>query len=49
MHQTLDKEVNDITNINALSHSFDFLNDEPEIYSLADLNSSSRLPHHFDS
>lgn len=31
------KELNEITNINALSHSFDFLNDEPETYSMADL------------
>jgi hypothetical protein len=31
------KELNDITNINTLSHSFDFLNEEPEAYSIADL------------
>ncbi len=30
-------DVNDITNVNALSHSFDFLNEEPELYSVADL------------
>ncbi|MDP3953401.1 MAG: hypothetical protein Q8P99_01070 [bacterium] len=30
-------EVNDITNVNAYSHSFDFLNNEPELYSVADL------------
>lgn len=30
-------ELNEITNINTLSHSFDFLNDEPEAYSMADL------------
>ncbi len=31
------KTHNEITNINALSPSFDFLNDEPELYSVADL------------
>jgi hypothetical protein len=31
------KELNEITNINALSHSFDFLKEEPEIYSMEDL------------
>lgn len=31
------KELNEITNINALSQSFDFLNAEPEIYSMSDL------------
>ncbi len=30
-------DLNEITNINALSHSFDFLKNEPELYSLADL------------
>jgi len=30
-------EVGDITNINAYSESFDFLKDEPEIYSVTDL------------
>jgi len=29
--------VNEITNINALSKSFDFLADEPELYSVSDL------------
>lgn len=29
--------LNDITNVNAYSHSFDFLSDEPELYSVADL------------
>lgn len=29
--------VNDITNINAYSKSFDFLKDEPDLYSLSDL------------
>lgn len=33
------KDLNDITNINAASHSFDFLNEEPELYSVADLKS----------
>lgn len=31
------KDVNEITNINALSRSFDFLHDEPDIYSKSDL------------
>lgn len=31
------KEVNDITNINAYSKSFDFLATEPELYSAADV------------
>jgi len=31
------KDVNDITNVNAYSKSFDFLKDEPEIYSLSDI------------
>ena len=31
------KELDDITNLNANSESFDFLADEPEIYSLDDL------------
>ncbi len=31
------KKLNDITNINALSHSFDFLQEEPELYSMADV------------
>jgi len=31
------KHVNDITNINAYSKSFDFLKHEPELYSHADL------------
>ena len=30
-------DVSDITNINAYSSSFDFLDDEPNIYSVADL------------
>ncbi|MCR4334175.1 MAG: hypothetical protein NUV47_00350 [Patescibacteria group bacterium] len=34
---TYNKELNDITNVNANSGSFDFLADEPEIYSVADL------------
>jgi ribosome-interacting GTPase 1 len=29
--------VNDITNVNAYSKSFDFLANEPELYSIADL------------
>ncbi len=31
------KNVTDITNVNAYSSSFDFLNDEPELYSLEDV------------
>jgi antitoxin (DNA-binding transcriptional repressor) of toxin-antitoxin stability system len=31
------KAVNDITNINTYSRSFDFLQDEPELYSTADI------------
>jgi D-arabinose 1-dehydrogenase-like Zn-dependent alcohol dehydrogenase len=31
------KELGDITNINAYSKSFDFLADEPDLYSLSDL------------
>lgn len=35
--QAYNKNLNEITNINAMSHSFDFLNDEPELYSVTDL------------
>ncbi len=31
------KDLNEITNINTLSHSFDFLADEPDLYSPHDL------------
>ena len=31
------KDLNDITNINAFSKSFDFLKSEPELYSSADI------------
>jgi len=31
------KDVNEITNVNAHSKSFDFLADEPELYSILDL------------
>ena len=31
------KDLNEITNINAHSKSFDFLKEEPEIYSVSDL------------
>lgn len=34
---TYNEEVDEITNINAYSKSFDFLKDEPELYSAADL------------
>lgn len=37
MLQICNKHVNEITNINALSKSFDFLSDEPELYSVSDL------------
>lgn len=30
-------ELNDVTNINAHSQSFDFLKDEPDIYTIDDL------------
>jgi hypothetical protein len=30
------KEMNDVTNVNAYSKSFDFLADEPDLYSVAD-------------
>jgi hypothetical protein len=30
-------DISDITNINAYSNSFDFLNDEPDTYTLADI------------
>lgn len=30
-------KLDEITNINALSRSFDFLHNEPELYSMADL------------
>ncbi len=35
--ETYNKDVNDITNANAYSRSFDFLGTEPEIYSALDL------------
>lgn len=31
------KDVTDITNVNAYSASFDFLDDEPELYSVKDV------------
>jgi len=34
---TFNKEINEITNINAHSRSFDFLEKEPELYSVGDL------------
>lgn len=34
---TYNKELNDITNVNSYSKSFDFLNAEPDLYSLYDL------------
>jgi antitoxin (DNA-binding transcriptional repressor) of toxin-antitoxin stability system len=30
-------DVSDITNINSYSNSFDFLKDEPDLYSIADV------------
>lgn len=35
------KDVNEITNINACSKSFDFLAHEPELYSLSDLKKTN--------
>lgn len=35
--EAYNKDLNEITNINANSQSFDFLTAEPEIYSVADL------------
>lgn len=35
--ETYNKDFNDITNTNAHSRSFDFLDAEPEIYSILDL------------
>lgn len=32
-----DKDVNEITRMNASSESFDFLEDEPELYTVSDL------------
>lgn len=34
---TLNDALNDITNINAYSPSFDFLKDEPDLYTINDL------------
>jgi mRNA interferase MazF len=31
------RDVSDITNVNSYSKSFDFLNDEPELYSVKDI------------
>ena len=35
--QVYNAEVNDITNVNAYSRSFDFLREEPDLYSVSDL------------
>ncbi len=35
--ESYNKDLNDITNANANSRSFDFLKNEPETYSLSDL------------
>ena len=35
--ETYNKDLNDITNVNVSSKSFDFLSKEPEIYSPSDL------------
>ena len=35
--ETLNSELNEITNINAASPSFDFLKDEPDLYNISDL------------
>jgi hypothetical protein len=34
---TFNKQLNDITNVNAFSKSFDFLKSEPELYSFNDI------------
>lgn len=34
--QTYNAEFNEITNLNAISSSFDFLEDEPDLYTLDD-------------
>jgi hypothetical protein len=34
---TYNRDVNDVTNVNAHSKSFDFLSKEPELYSASDL------------
>ena len=33
----IQKQISEITDINTFSESFDFLNNEPEIYSISDL------------
>jgi len=38
--ENFNKELSEITNINANSASFDFLKDEPDIYSVDDLKKS---------
>ena len=38
--QAYNKNLNDITNVNTYSKSFDFLKDEPEAYSAADIKGS---------
>lgn len=35
--ETYNRELDEVTNINAHSKSFNFLNNEPEIYSISDL------------
>lgn len=35
--QVYNKEVDDITNVNAYSTSFDFLTSEPELYAVSDM------------
>ena len=35
--ETYNRNSNDITNINTYSKSFDFLKDEPDLYSVSDL------------
>ena len=35
--QAYNDELNDITNVNAYSRSFDFLEGEPDLYSVSDL------------
>lgn len=43
MPTNFNKELDEITNINAYSTSFDFLKDEPELYSIKDLKNASKF------
>lgn len=43
MPTSFNKELDEITNINAYSTSFDFLKDEPELYSIKDLKNDRKF------